>query len=145
MCSGVEFEYQGDVLKSYFPNPYAKLPVRKKDGSIILMPWGRREKQDGHLPRGGWARLDAIYAGKWDKYFPRPVKIPVLRYMEKDYEGKSHWYELLKRDCIQGLLAREGNELRVYVVTIEAEYQDLDYHERSPRIVDDMPKAHTII
>mgnify|MGYP000904851997 CR=1 FL=1 len=135
MCGGVYFEHKDDVLRQYFPNPKAVLPVRKKDDSLILMPWGRRQKQEGSLPLGGWARLDSIYTGVWDKYFPTPIKIPALSFMEKDFEGNSHWYDLNKGQFIQGLLARHNNEQRVYVVTIEPELEDANIHNRWPRIV----------
>lgn len=135
MCGGVYFEYKDNVLRQYFPNPKAVLPVRTKDDSLILMPWGRRQKQEGNLPLGGWARLDSIYTGVWDKYFPTPIKIPALSFMEKDFEGNSHWYDLNKGQFIQGLLARHNNEQRVYVVTIEPELEDANIHNRWPRIV----------
>ncbi len=135
MCGGVNFEYEGEVLKSFFPNPKAQLPLLKRNGEIMLMGWGRREKQEGKLPTTGWARLDSIYAGRWDKYFPIPVRIPVLRFMEKNYEGVSKWYDLIPSNCIQGLVAREGNEMRVYVVTVEPELSERDYHDRMPRLI----------
>ena len=144
MCGGVHFEHQGEVLKSFFPNPHAQLPLLKRDGQIMLMGWGRRENQEGKLPRTGWARLDSIYAGRWDKYFPIPVRIPVLRFMEKNFEGVSKWYDLIPSNCIQGLVAREGNETRVYVVTVEPELSERDYHDRMPRIVH-MPGTVTIL
>lgn len=122
-------------MKSFFPNPFSQLPVLMRDGNVTLLPWGRRHEQKGSLPIGGWARLDSIYAGRWDKYFPKPVKLPVLRYMEKDYTGKSHWYDLMDRQFIQGLLAKDGNELRVYVVTCEANIVDRDFHDRTPRVM----------
>lgn len=138
MCGGVHFEYQGEVYKSFFPNPYANLPVRRRDGELELMPWGRREKQEGSLPLGGWARIDSIYAGKWDKYFPVPVKIPVLRYMEKDFANRSRWYDLIPSQGLQGLIARSSNsaEKRLYVVTIDPDIAMRDYHDRLPRIID---------
>jgi len=40
MCGGAYFEHKGEVLRQYFPNPKAVLPVLKSDGGIILMPWG---------------------------------------------------------------------------------------------------------
>jgi hypothetical protein len=50
------------------------LPVLKKDGSIELLPWGRRQKQPGFLPVTGWAKIESIYGGVWERYFPKPVK-----------------------------------------------------------------------
>jgi hypothetical protein len=135
MCGGVYFEYQGNVLRQYFPNPKAVLPVQKKDGSLILLPWGRRQSQMGNLPMGGWARLDSIYGGRWDKFFPKPLKIPVLSFMEKDFEGHPHWYDLNKGQYLQGLLARDNNELRIYVVTIESALEDALIHSRWVRVV----------
>jgi hypothetical protein len=135
MCGGAYFEYKGEVLRQYFPNPKAVLPVLKSDGGIVLMPWGRRQQQVGNLPLGGWARLDSIYGGRWDKYFPKPIKMPVLSFMEKDFEGQSHWYDLNKGQFIQGLLARNNNEQRIYVVTIEPEIEDAHIHNRWPRVV----------
>ena len=135
MCSGVYFQYQDDILRMYFPNPKAVLPVKNKDGSLILMPWGRRQQQAGNLPLGGWARLDSIYSGRWDKYFPKPLKIPVLSFMEKDLEGQSHWYDLNKGQYLQGLLARDNNEQRIYIVTIEPKIEDANIHNRWPRVV----------
>jgi hypothetical protein len=135
MCGGVYFEYQGNVLRQYFPNPKAVLPVQKKEGSIILLPWGRRQSQAGNLPMGGWARLDSIYGGRWDKFFPKPLKIPVLSFMEKDFEGNPHWYDLNKGQYLQGLLARDNNEQRIYVVTIESALEDSQIHSRWVRVV----------
>lgn len=135
MCGGAYFQYGDDFHRMYFPNPKARLPVLKKDGSIELIPWGRRVGQDGHLPITGWARIESIYGGKWEKYFPKPVKIPVLAFMEKDFEGTSHWYDLQKGQYIQGLVAKEGNERRLYVVTIEPEPEDAQIHNRWPRVV----------
>ena len=144
MCGGVHFEYEGEILKSFFPNPHAQLPLLKRDGQIMLLPWGRREKQNGNLPITGWPRLDSIYAGRWDKYFPTPVRIPVLRFMEKNYEGVSKWYDLLPSNCIQGLVAKEGNEMRVYVVTVEPALAERDFHDRMPRLIQ-MPYKLTVM
>jgi len=135
MCGGVYFQHGDDILRMYFPNPKAVLPVQKRDGNVVLLPWGRRKDQSGHLPMGGWARLDSIYGGRWDKYFPVPLKIPVLSFMEKDFEGQSHWYDLNKGQYLQGLLARDNNEQRIYVVTIEPEVEDAHIHNRWPRVV----------
>lgn len=135
MCGGVHFSYGNEYMRVYFPNPQSRLPVLMSDGSVTLFPWGRRHGQTGQLPITGWARLDSIYSGKWERYFPKPVKIPALSFMEKDYEGNSHWYDMQKGQFIQGLIARLGNEHRVYVVTIEPEPEDAMIHDRWPRVV----------
>jgi len=135
MCDGVYFEHNGEILRQYFSNPKAHLPILKTDGGIILMPWGRRQSQVGNLPMGGWAKLNSVYRGRWDKYFPKPLKIPVLSFMEKDYEGYSHWYDLNKGQYLQGLLAKDNNEQRIYIVTIDPELEDANIHKRWPRVI----------
>ena len=105
-----------------------------------LLPWGRRRDQKGELPLGGWARLDAIYAGRWDRWFPIPVKLPIRQFMEKDLEGRSHWYDLTRGQWIQGLVARNGHEQRVYVVTVEPELADA-VHDRWPRLISGQAKG----
>ena len=133
MCGGVLYHFAGQDIKTYFPNPNAKLPILKKDGTTALLPWGRREKQAGNLPMGGWSRLESINNKVWDKYFPMPVKLPLSAFMEKDIEGKSHWFPISAGQWVQGLLARYDKEMRVYVVTIVPEREDALYH-RWPRI-----------
>lgn len=134
MCGGIYYTIDGKEVRMYFPNPRACLPVRKRNGSVEQLPWGRRQGQAGHLPLGGWARLDSIYAGRWDKCFPTPVKLMVSQFMEKDIEGHSRWFDITPGKWIQGLIAHWNNERRVYVVTITPELEDAAY-ERWPRIL----------
>ncbi len=133
MCLGIDYSYQDGSLRVYFINPKATLPVRTKNGEHHLLPWGRRKIQRGKLPFGCCARLDSIYAGRWDKWFPVPVKIHVQRFMEQDMEGRARWFDLPKGKWIQGLVVHEQYEQRVYVVTIEPQFPDTLY-ERWPRI-----------
>ncbi len=134
MCGGAYFSHKGQEVRVFFPNPKAMLPVKTRNGDCQLLPWGRRQHQVGKLPLGGWARLESIYAGRWDKWFPRAVKLQVQGFMEKDIEGRSHWYELTKGQWIQGLVARYNQEQRLYVVTVEPEQEDA-VHDRWPRIL----------
>jgi hypothetical protein len=134
VCGGVYYLIDGQEVRTYFPNPKARLPVRKKDGGVELLPWGRRKEQAGNLPLGGWARLESIYEGRWDKWFPKAVKIQVSQFMEKDIEGNSHWFDITRGKFIQGLVARREQERRVYVVTVTPEMEDA-VHPRWPRIV----------
>ena len=134
MCGGVYYSINGQDVRVYFPNPKATLPVRKRSGAIELLPWGRRKEQKGVLPLGGWARLDSIYAGRWDRWFPIPVKLDIKSFMEKDMEGHSHWYDLTRGQYIQGLVARDHQEQRIYVVTVTPELEDA-VHERWPRVL----------
>ncbi len=136
MCGGVFYLHDNEEKRFYFPNPASVLPVKTKNGNSELICWGRREKQRGSLPLGGWARRESILSGRWDKYFPTPVKIPVSQFMEKDIEGTSHWYDITKGKYIQGLLSRDkySHTHRVYIVTIEPQFDNAIYH-RWPRII----------
>ncbi len=134
MCDGVYYTANSQDIRAYFPNPKAQLPVMIRGGGISSLAWGRRHEQAGSLPLGGWARLDGIYAGRWDRWFPVPVKIPVRSFMEKDLEGHSRWYDLTRGQWIQGLVARDRHERRIYVVTIEPELAEA-IHNRWPRIM----------
>ena len=134
MCGGVYYSVNNADTRVYFPNPQAKLPARTRAGKVQLLPWGRRSEQAGKLPLGGWARLDAIYAGRWDRWFPVPVKVPVKSFMEKDLEGHTRWYDLTRGQWIQGLVARNRYERRIYIVTLVPELADA-IHDRWPRIM----------
>ena len=134
MCGGVYYTHKGQDIRVYCQNPKATLPVITKNNDIELLPWGRRREQKGNLPMGGWARLDSIYSGRWDKWFPIPVKLPIKQFMEKDIQGNSHWFDITKGQFIQGLIARDKYEQRIYVVTITPELEDA-VHDRWPRIL----------
>jgi len=54
--------------------------------------------------------------------------------METDIENHKHWYDLTQGQWIQGLVARDKHEQRLYVVTIEPELVDA-IHERWPKIM----------
>jgi len=136
MCGGVQFTHEGKTLKVYFPDPKAVLPVRLKSGSHVLLTWGRREGESGTLPVGGWARHESILAGKWDRFFPKPVRLDLEAFMEKDNQGKSHWYPVIAPNAMQALVARWDDEQRVYVVTINPTLPDqAAVHSRWPRFV----------
>jgi len=136
MCGGVKFKHEGKELTVYFPNPKAVLPIRLKTGEHSLIKWGRRKEEQGALPPGGWARHESVLKGVWDKYFPRPVLITVDQFMEKDKQGKTHWYPMAGSTYIQGMIANDRDEQRVYVVTITPDEDDqVEIHNRWPRIV----------
>ncbi|HXF67896.1 MAG TPA: hypothetical protein VNK67_14515 [Burkholderiales bacterium] len=140
MCAGIELLREGRIVRVYFPAPRAALPVLTREGSELLLPWGARGREYDALglvkwPAGGWARLESVRAGRWDAFDPRPVKIPARGFMEKDAAGASHWFALGPGQYIQGLLARAGEERRVYVVTVGPPQGLAHIHDRWPRIV----------
>jgi len=135
MCGGVEYKDGDKTMRIFFPSPKAALPVRLKSGEVAWRPWGRRETEPVALPQGGWARLESVKSGKWECYAPRAVLIPVQRFMEKDRDGRSHWFDVPADAMIQGLLATRGEEERVYVVTVDAPADFPAAHSRWPRLV----------
>lgn len=134
MCQGVYYSHGDRETRVRFADARAMLPVRTRADGVTLLPWGRRPSQAGSLPLGGWARLDSIYAGRWDRWFPQPVKLPVAAFMETDIEGRERWYTLTKGQWLQGLIARDRQERRLYVVTVEPELEDA-LHQRWPRLM----------
>lgn len=137
MPEAVIYNYQNKTHTIYFTNAKAVLPVKLKNGDCKLVTWGRREEENSELPLGGWARLSNIKNGKdshWNMYLPKPVQIPIVKFMEKNFEGKPCWYEVTRGKYIQGLLAQHDNEYRIYIVTIDPE--DLtNCHYRWPHII----------
>ncbi len=137
MPEAVIFNYQNKIHTVSFVQPKAMLPVKLKNGECRLVTWGRRERESSEMPLGGWARLSSIKNEKdsrWNMYLPKPVQIPIDKFMEKDFEGKACWYEVTKGKCVQGLLAHLEDEYRVYIVTVDPE--DLaNSHYRWPHII----------
>jgi hypothetical protein len=138
MCSGIYFDIDGQDAQYLFDNPRAVLPVIMSDGTVSFVPWGRRNNQEGRLPLGGWAWLHDVYAGRWNRYFPKPVKIAAKAFMEYRYDKIPKWHTIVKDQYIQGLVAlhkEEGvSEQRLYVVLIEPGIEDQEY-PRWPKIV----------
>ena len=137
MPEAVIFHYQNKIHTVFFAQMKAVLPVKLKNGETKLVAWGRRANENSEMPLGGWARLTSIKNEKnnrWNMYLPKPVQMHIDKFMEKDFEGKACWYEVTKGKCIQGLLAKEQNEYRLYIVTIDPE-DLMNNHYRWPHII----------
>ena len=119
MCNAACYVINGKVVIVDFAQTNAMLPVVSKiKDQIIQVPWGRRKKEHGKLPLGGWASQELINNGKWDKYFPKTVKIPLIKFQESDFEGESNWFDVTAGQWVQGLFAQENEEKRVYIITL---------------------------
>jgi len=135
MCWATRYRHAGRDRQSRFEHRGAKLPVSAARGAqVVLLPWGRRPGEPGQLPAGGWARLTHIQAGVWDKFEPRPVKLPVSAFAERDVAGREHWFEVTRGHLLQGCLVRWGEERRIYVVTLDCAPEVTEF-ERWPRAV----------
>ncbi|MHB8088252.1 MAG: hypothetical protein ACYDH2_08365 [Anaerolineaceae bacterium] len=137
MCGGVKYtDNQNKTWTVYFPSPKAALPVLKKDGEIEWITWGKRKEENApEFPNGGWARLDSIKQGKWQRYLPRPVLIPIHSFMEKDADKVSHWFDMKPDEVLQGLLTIQDSVARVYVVTTDTPEEFTYIHDRWPRVI----------
>jgi hypothetical protein len=139
MCGGTRYiDESGKDWKIYFPNPKAALPVRMSNGKVEWFKWGRR-KEEVNAPKGfvqgGWARIDSVESGKWDKYNPQRVKLAVIAFMEKDADRVSHWIEVPDGAAIDALVVSIEGESRLYVITENTPIAFAWVHDRWPRLV----------
>lgn len=137
MCAGAKFrdkQLQKDWT-IYFPNPKAALPVSLKDGSVEWVKWGRRTNENVPFVQGGWARLDSILAGKWERHNAIHVKLAVESFMEKDAGKVSHWIDVPEGQAIEALTIKYDGEKRLYVVTEDTPAEYSWVHDRWPRLV----------
>jgi len=134
MCRAVRFEFEGRRFEYPFTHYQARLPLLLQTGHCSLVAWGRRRSERGNLPFGASIRLASIQAGRWDALQPRPVKIAVPEFMETDVMGKEHWFQVTPGQYIQGMLVRQGKQLRVYTVQLDCNAEDT-FFENWPRIV----------
>ena len=82
------------------------------------------------FPIGGWAPLDQVRAGEWQRFDPRPVRILVARFLQVDVWQVPRYFALNPGEFVQGLLATLSNDTRVYIVTVPppAEYADQEWY-----------------
>lgn len=133
MCSGVEVN---DRIITFGESAPA-LPVMLRSGEVLWLRWGERHGIASPWVAGPCARLDSIRSGKWDRFRPVPVKLPVQRYMERNASNKPYWAKLQPGEYVQGLVATIGEEQRVYVVTDETPPAYRHVSDRWPRIIRD--------
>lgn len=114
-----------------------QLPVLRRDGSVQWLPWGGRHGIETLFFQGPCARLESLRAGKWKRFSPRPVKIPLTRYMERDAKGKPYWVKVEPGQYLQGVVATWGEAQRVYVVTIESPEAYRHVQDRWARVIPD--------
>ena len=135
MCGGVEAREAEKAFKVYFPSPKAAFPVVLVDGGELgWVRWGKREGESGIGPRGGWAKLETIERGGWDKYRPRPALGLVDRFMEKDGQRTSHWFDVPNGYALRCLVMGEGDDQRVFVVTSRPPEEYAWVHDRWPQL-----------
>lgn len=133
MCGGIEARDAEKSYKVYFPSPKAAIPVLGEGGEDLgWVRWGRRKGEPGTSPQGGWAKLETIERGGWERYKPQRVLGVVMRYMEKDAERTSHWFDVEPGHALQCLLVGQGDDRRLYVVTSSPPPEYAWIHDRWP-------------
>lgn len=131
MCSGIE--YKDSLL--LWRDSEVELPVLLRGGEVSWVRWGERHGVVSEFFQGPCARLESIQTGKWRRYSPTPVKIPMERYMERDAKGAPYWVKAPAGSVLQGLLAVADGEQRVYVVTVDSPPEYRHVQPRWPRVL----------
>ena len=134
MCAGLMFQKSdGSEFKVYFPIPLARIPFITKNGEQLEGIWGRRNKNEfkgENIPVTGWAKIESLKNGKWDKYKPEKVYIPALKYMEKDHDRNSHWFELAEKTKLIGIKLTIPDFNVIYMATRPTPKEFSHIHDR---------------
>lgn len=135
MCGGLEFQKRnGEPVRVLFPNPKAALLVDQALNRWL--PWGRRKEEPGDWPEGGWARYESLNKGYWRRWGSERALVWPVRWMEKDRQRKSHWFDMPPGHALVGLVLTKAPGTPIYVVTSQADGGYLaDIHDRIPKLV----------
>jgi len=135
MCGGLEFRQRNnETTRVLFPNPKAALLV--DPAMNTWLPWGRRKEQPGDWPDGGWARFESLHKGYWKRWGSERTLLWPVRWMEKDRQRKSQWFDLPPGHALVCLTLTKAPGTPIYVVTSPAEGDYLsDIHDRIPKLV----------
>ena len=142
MCGAVRFHWHDihdpqlqqvsqfdSAYESQYWGAHPVLPV-SVDGKSWLVSWGnRQERRD--VPATGWAQRESVAAGKWHRYRPIRIVIPVYSGYEQGV-----WFAI--HHGIHGILLGSGADMRVFMLTEAATpaYRALTNHPRQPWLID---------
>ncbi|KAA0259519.1 hypothetical protein FHQ18_01185 [Deferribacter autotrophicus] len=137
MCAGLLFResLNKTEFNVFFPRPYAKIHFINETGEKDIALWGLRNEKEKEelkvdLPITGWAKIESIKKGYWNKFNPQKVYIPAIKFMEKDSQKKSHWFELKDNEFILALLVKQNNIKVCYIITKPAPEKYKFIHDR---------------
>ena len=130
MCEAVEFEYLGERIVATANAEGSRLPVRLRNGTFLLVPWGAQKRRFPDMKRDErieWPDtpcldLEQIRRGLFADCGPRPVRIVARRFLATIVKAPGaemdQWIPLDPGQFIQGCYFRRGRERAVYVVTV---------------------------
>jgi len=135
MCGGLEFQKRsGEPVRVLFPNP--KAAMLTNPAMNTWLPWGRRREEPGAWPEGGWARYESVNKGYWKRWGSERVLVWPTRWMEKDRQRRSQWFDLPPGHALVCLRLAKAPGTPLYVVTSEADGDYLtDIHDRIPKLM----------
>lgn len=124
MCEGVEVIKAGKLAKVNFVSPVALAPVLVEGACTEeWIHWGRRKKEPGTTPIGGWARATTIQLGDWDSLEPVTGWILAERFNQavggSNLQGRrlSKWHDIPNGSGIRCIVVGAGDQRCFYVVT----------------------------
>lgn len=140
MCGGLIFKTNKNeqFITAYFPRPYTKIYGVNRELKIIEAYWGKRDEiefKDINMPKTGWARIESLEKGFWNKFEYTKVLIPAYKYMEKDKTGHSHWFMLNENEFIEAILIVKENLNFIYIVTVPSTEEYSKIHNRWVSVV----------
>lgn len=135
MCVSMKYNSNNRLITVKPDGRYGvSLPVIKKNSGTSLITWGRAETCTGNLPLGYGICLDDIKSRKLDTYLPQPIRLAVCAFALQKPSGRIVWFELNKRDVLQGALLSKGQEQRCYVVYLKS-YKPCKDFDAWPRVI----------
>ena len=138
MCRAIRYHFDEHTYEVRFTQTGARLPVRLNNGEDSLQLWGKRPHEKCQLPIGGWARYSHVLSGRWkDDYAITSVRIPALEFAVQDVMGAEHWFKITRGQYVRGIVAKSGNESRLYVVIMDSP-PDMGEFEGWPRVVNSL-------
>jgi len=109
----MEISYKNRTI--LFDNKRAKLPIILKK-KCYLVPWGRRENEEGALPAMPYIADDLLKIGLFEGFKQQLVPILADTYKTEDNRGYLVPDVVQPGQFIQGLMLELNDEKRVYVV-----------------------------
>lgn len=139
MCDGVEVRDGNKAIKVNFVAPAALVPVLlADDGAVEWIRWGRRKKEQGVGPVGGWARQQTMHSGNWDVLNQQMGFVLAQRFIQESILGRrlSQWVHVPPTQAIACVVIGEACSRSAYIVTTMPPPELKKTYSRWPLLVD---------